>query len=86
VFPSRRIVVFVHGCFWHRHPDCPAARLPKTRLDFWEPKLAGNAARDARKQAELEALGWQVLVIWECETRKADALATLAQRILASRN
>jgi len=58
--------------------------LPKTRLDFWEPKLAGNAARDVRKTAELETLGWQVLVIWECETSKLDALTALAQRILSA--
>lgn len=82
VFPSRRVVVFVHGCFWHRHLDCPVARLPKSRLDFWEPKLAGNVARDARKQAELTALGWRVLVIWECETRKTEVLAALARQIL----
>lgn len=81
VFPSRRIVLFVHGCFWHRHPGCSAARLPKSRLDFWEPKLAGNVERDKRKQAELEVQGWTVLVIWECETKNADALAKLAQRI-----
>ncbi|WP_122878678.1 very short patch repair endonuclease [Burkholderia pseudomallei] len=81
VFRSRRIVVFVHGCFWHCHPDCPANRLPKSRLDFWGPKLAGNVARDARKTAELEALGWTVLVIWECETRKAEILAGLVDRI-----
>jgi DNA mismatch endonuclease, patch repair protein len=74
----------VHGCFWHRHANCPAARLPKSRLDFWEPKLAGNVERDASKRAELQALGWQVLVIWECETRKAGVLAALAQRILST--
>lgn len=83
VFPARRLVVFVHGCFWHRHPGCPAARLPKSRLDFWEPKLAGNVARDARVRAELESLGWKVIVIWECETRKKEALSALAGGIAA---
>lgn len=81
VFPSRRIALFVHGCFWHRHPGCPAARLPKSRLEFWEPKLAGNAERDKRQQAALEALGWTVMVIWECETRDSAALTDLANRI-----
>ena len=80
-FRSRRIVVFVHGCFWHRHPGCSAARLPKSRPEFWEPKLAGNVERDKRTQAELEAQGWTVLIIWECETKSADALARLARRI-----
>lgn len=81
VFPSRRIAVFVHGCFWHRHPGCAAARLPKSRQEFWEPKLAGNVERDKRQQGELEARGWTVLVIWECETRNPAALAQLARRI-----
>lgn len=81
VFPSRRIALFVHGCFWHQHPGCTAARMPKSRLDFWEPKLAGNVARDARHMVELEAAGWTPLVIWECETRDAQRLAALAAHI-----
>ncbi len=83
VFPSRRVALFVHGCFWHQHPGCAAARMPKSRLDFWEPKLTGNVARDARQCAELEAMGWTVKIIWECETRSAVALATLAASIRA---
>jgi DNA mismatch endonuclease (patch repair protein) len=71
VFPARRKVIFVHGCFWHRHPDpnCRLARLPKSRQDFWIPKLEGNRERDLRKARELEELGWTSLVIWECELR-----------------
>ena len=74
VFPARRAVIFVHGCFWHRHPDpaCKLARLPKSRLDFWATKLEGNRERDARNQSALLALGWRVLVIWECEIAKND--------------
>ncbi len=83
VFPSRRVALFVHGCFWHRHPGCSAARLPKSRLDFWEPKLTGNAARDRKQHAALEALGWIVFVIWECETRNSVKLADLAAQIRA---
>ncbi|MBR0974320.1 very short patch repair endonuclease [Bradyrhizobium japonicum] len=69
VFPSRRAVVFVHGCFFHRHPDphCRLARLPKSRLDFWLPKLEGNRARDERNIHSLISLGWRVLIVWECE-------------------
>ncbi len=69
VFASARKVIFVHGCFWHRHGDsaCKRARLPKSRLDFWLPKLTSNADRDIRNQAKLEELGWRWLVIWECE-------------------
>ena len=83
VFPSRRIAFFVHGCFWHRHVGCAAARLPKTRLEFWEPKLSGNVSRDQRQREVLEASGWTVLVVWECETRDLVALDALAQWILA---
>ena len=81
VFSSRRIVVFIHGCFWHRHPGCPAARLPKTRQEFWIPKLNGNVIRDKRQQDELLRLGWKVLVIWECQTKNQEHLLTLAQHI-----
>lgn len=76
IFPSRRVAVFVHGCFWHRHPDpdCKLARLPKSRLDFWVPKLEGNRARDERNKAELEALGWTVIELWECQSKDGDLL------------
>ena len=71
VFPSRRKVIFVHGCFWHRHPDpdCKLARLPKSRLDFWVPKLEANRERDERNLKLLVENGWEPLVIWECQTR-----------------
>jgi len=81
VFPSRRIALFVHGCFWHQHPSCKAARMPKSRLDFWKPKLDGNVARDKRQRAKLRRMGWSVMVIWECETRDQMVLANLVQRI-----
>lgn len=76
VFSSRRKVIFVHGCFWHRHPEagCPLARLPKSRLDFWLPKLAKNRERDEVEQAELRRLGWDSLVVWECELRDMERL------------
>lgn len=69
VFKGRRKVIFVHGCFWHRHEGCGLARLPKSRLDFWLPKLEGNRLRDARKLEQLNQLGWTSLVIWECELK-----------------
>jgi DNA mismatch endonuclease (patch repair protein) len=83
VFPSRRLALFVHGCFWHRHVNCVATRLPKTRLEFWEPKLAANVLRDRRQVEELEAAGWTVLVIWECETKNPATLMILAEKIRA---
>lgn len=74
VFAGRRKLIFVHGCFWHRHDDCPLARKPKSRTDFWRPKLEANRARDQVNIARLEAMGWCVLVVWECELRNVDAL------------
>lgn len=76
VFRSRRKVIFVHGCFWHRHsdPNCKLARLPKSRLEFWEPKLLGNRARDERAVEALKLAGWEVLVVWECESRQDEQL------------
>lgn len=71
VFRSRRAVILVHGCFFHRHPDpsCKLARLPKSRLDFWIPKLEANRNRDERNEAELLGKGWRVLTLWECQLR-----------------
>jgi DNA mismatch endonuclease (patch repair protein) len=83
-FSSRRRVIFVHGCFWHRHPDpaCKLARLPKSRLDFWRPKLEANRARDIANQQRLTALGWRALVVWECETGDKAALAARIRSFL----
>lgn len=84
VFPGRKTVVFVHGCIWHRHPDpaCPLTRTPKSRIDFWTAKFAENMARDARQRAALEAAGWRVLIIWECQTNSMERLEALGRRIV----
>jgi DNA mismatch endonuclease (patch repair protein) len=74
VFRSRRKVLFVHGCFWHRHEHCALARLPKSRLDFWIPQLEGNRMRDVENQRALRAGGWGCMVIWECELSDRPAL------------
>jgi DNA mismatch endonuclease (patch repair protein) len=74
-------VVFVHGCFWHRHAVCAVVREPKSRTDFWNAKLERNVARDAAVQAALAARGWRVVVVWECELK--DRLA-LAERLQAA--
>jgi DNA mismatch endonuclease (patch repair protein) len=74
VFPSRGKVLFVHGCFWHRH-DCPEGRVhPKSNIVFWTQKLRGNQERDGRTIAKLRALGWSVSVVWECQIRQASWL------------
>lgn len=75
VFRKRKKVIFIHGCFWHQHPDpsCKLARMPKSRLEYWKPKLGGNLSRDQINRSRLSKLGWRVLVVWECETaRMAD--------------
>ncbi|MCX7283835.1 MAG: DNA mismatch endonuclease Vsr [Novosphingobium sp.] len=69
VFPKRRIVIFVHGCFWHRHPGCRKANTPKSRTDFWTGKFDRNVERDRENFVALAELGWHVEVIWECETK-----------------
>ena len=76
VFRGRKKVIFVHGCFWHRHPDpnCKLARMPKSRQDFWGPKLEGNRDRDERNRAMLDRKGWRELVVWECECGQTEHL------------
>ncbi|MBN3803193.1 DNA mismatch endonuclease Vsr [Paraburkholderia sp. Ac-20336] len=74
VFSRRRKVIFVHGCFWHRHEGCRLARLPKSRLEFWGEKLEGNRQRDMRNLEALRALGWATMVVWECELADEKAL------------
>lgn len=74
-FPSRKKVIFVHGCFWHRHPGCSRTRTPKSRVSYWEEKFRSNVARDVRKQAELRTLGWDFLIVWECETHNLEEVA-----------
>lgn len=76
VLPRFRTAIFVHGCFWHRHPYCRYATTPKTRQEYWLPKFMANVERDARKEAQLRELGWRVLIVWECETRDRGELMT----------
>jgi DNA mismatch endonuclease, patch repair protein len=75
VFPRRRKVIFVHGCFWHRHADCLKATVPKTRTEFWEQKLDGNVARDRRIERMLNDDGWGVLILWQCELQGTERLS-----------
>jgi DNA mismatch endonuclease (patch repair protein) len=73
VLPGRGCVVFVNGCFWHGH-RCRYGRLPTSRTDYWTPKIEANRDRDRRKRAELRAIGWRVLTVWQCELRKPERL------------
>ncbi len=82
VFGSRRAVIFVHGCFWHRH-GCGLAYSPKTRPIFWEKKFQGNIARDKIAQGELRTEGWRVKVIWECELKNSARLSKVLIKFLS---
>ena len=83
VFTSRRIVVFVNGCFWHGHDGCPRHRIPKSRVAWWTAKIRRNIERDAEVCAALEAAGWKVLVLWECESEIPARVEALASAIAA---
>lgn len=74
VLPKHRTVVFVHGCFWHRHEGCSRSTMPIARRKFWEAKFTRTVARDAEQVAALEALGWRVVVLWECDIRRPQEL------------
>lgn len=84
VFPKHRLCLFVHGCFWHRHPGCRRTTTPKSRLEFWLPKLAKNVERDIAAQRELKTLGWRVVVIWECHTKDLKSLRAEIQQAVIS--
>lgn len=76
VFKKRKKAIFVHGCFWHRHsdPGCRLSRLPKSRIEFWKPKLDANVQRDRDNLTKLEQKGWACLVVWECELRHKEQI------------
>lgn len=89
VLPKYKTVIFVHGCFWHRHPSCKDTTTPKTRVDFWEAKFAKNVTNDTKHMQGLSDMGWKVIVLWECEINKQfeatmeDVVDQLQQRIKA---
>ena len=74
VFPRHRVAIFVHGCFWHRHPGCKKATTPKSRIGFWQEKFSRNVTRDQQAIQDLQELGWRVGIIWECETKVAETV------------
>jgi DNA mismatch endonuclease, patch repair protein len=82
VFPRLGKVILVHGCFWHQHPGCRFARTPKSRLDYWLPKLRRNQERDTQATKSLACLGWAVLVLWECEVLMAETVAVRVDSFL----
>lgn len=82
VLPRLQTAVYVHGCLWHGHA-CKVDKMPKSRTDYWGPKIEANKARDTRKRRELRALGWKVIVVWECELRNEAKLGSKLRRNLA---
>jgi DNA mismatch endonuclease (patch repair protein) len=84
VFPGRRKLIFVHGCFWHSHANCRLGALPKTKLQYWEPKLRANVSRDLRTIRKLRRQGWSVLVVWQCSLKNLDRCMSRITRFLES--
>jgi DNA mismatch endonuclease (patch repair protein) len=85
VFPGRRKIVFVHGCWWHGHDCRRGARMPKTNLPYWQAKIARNQARDRANHAALTERGWEVATIWECQTRDRARLAAMVELFLGAK-
>lgn len=85
VFPAKRIALFVHGCFWHGHDCARGARMPQTNRAYWRAKISRNTTRDKVNLTALRNLGWKPCVIWECETRDAEALSRIIRRQIATR-
>lgn len=85
VLPKYKTVIFVHGCFWHRHKGCKNCTTPSTRRDWWLAKLNNNCLRDRRHQADISALGWKSLTIWECETENATILEDCLEKLNSGR-
>lgn len=81
-FPGKRKAIWVHGCFWHRHDNCALARLPKGRQDFWVPKLDENKRRDLENEDKVRQMGWESLVIWECELKNPAAIEEKISKLL----
>ncbi|WP_289172298.1 very short patch repair endonuclease [uncultured Parasutterella sp.] len=81
VLPKRRIAIFVHGCFWHGHQNCPKSKLPSTNTEFWASKISGNIERDRLVKNTLIELGWRVLVIWQCSMKNKEKQAELSSKI-----
>ncbi len=86
VLPKYRSVIFVHGCFWHRHHKCKYAYNPKSNMDFWQKKFKANIERDVRVIKELKDLGWNILIVWECEIKDMEILKNKIYKFLENNN
>lgn len=86
VLPRHKKIIFVHGCFWHGHQGCAKSRRPATNVEFWNEKISGNINRDNGNIVKLSELGWETLVVWECETKNTDQLVEKLTAFLAGKN
>lgn len=86
VLPRHRTVIFVHGCFWHRHSGCKYAYVPKSRVEFWNRKFEQNVKSDGKALHELHELGWRVITLWECELPDADTVARILSQVLPAQS
>jgi DNA mismatch endonuclease, patch repair protein len=86
VFPRLKKIIQVQGCFWHQHAGCPVAHIPKSRIEYWHPKLLKNRRRDRQNEKLLQADGWEVLTIWECEVKEAKLARQRIAEFLNTRN
>ena len=82
VLPKYQAVIFVHGCFWHRHSGCKYAYQPKSRVEFWKKKFRENVERDRRKTRELKKLGWRVIIMWECKLEEPETVVAKIRNLL----
>lgn len=82
VLPRYRAAVFVHGCFWHQHPGCRLASWPKSRIEYWGPKLGRNVERDILAVRQLRELGWRAIIVWECDTRSPERLTARIEKLV----
>ncbi|MDF7807495.1 very short patch repair endonuclease [Pontiellaceae bacterium B12219] len=85
VLPRYKTVIFVHGCFWHRHPGCKGTTTPKTRTEWWQAKFDRNVSNDRKNQKTLREMGWTVIVIWECELKKPEQVLLGVENLLAAK-
>lgn len=83
VLPRHNKVIFIHGCFWHGHKGCSRAARPSSNTDFWEKKLDGNSKRDKKKIRDLQRLGWQALILWQCELKNLKEVSARLRRFLS---
>lgn len=84
VLPKYKIVIFIHGCFWHGHKSCKASTLPKSNKNYWTTKIGGNIKRDVTRKRQLKQLGWKVITIWECSLKNRTSTAKAKKKLLKS--